>query len=79
MLRTACSYRAAQRSASSGQPQFIELLARAAVAAGISGIFVEVHDRPEHALSDGPNALRLDLLPAFWRRVQAIHSLAGAW
>jgi 2-dehydro-3-deoxyphosphooctonate aldolase (KDO 8-P synthase) len=62
-------------SASSGQPQFIETLARAAVAAGVDGVFVEVHDRPEEALSDGPNALRLSLLPAFWRRLRALDAL----
>ncbi len=50
---------------SSGQPQFIEPLASAAVAVGVAGIFVEVHDDPEKALSDGPNALRLSLLAAF--------------
>jgi 2-dehydro-3-deoxyphosphooctonate aldolase (KDO 8-P synthase) len=61
---------------SGGQPQFIEPLARAAVAVGVSGVFVEVHDAPEKALSDGPNALRLDLLPAFWRGLQAIDALA---
>ena len=64
-------------SASSGQPQFIEPLARAAVATGVNGIFVEVHDRPEQALSDGPNALRLNLLAAFWRRLQEIHALVS--
>jgi 2-dehydro-3-deoxyphosphooctonate aldolase (KDO 8-P synthase) len=63
--------------ASSGQPQFIEPLARAAVATGVNGVFVEVHDRPEEALSDGPNALRLNLLAAFWRRLQAIHTLVS--
>jgi 2-dehydro-3-deoxyphosphooctonate aldolase (KDO 8-P synthase) len=62
-------------TASSGQPQFIEPLARAAVAVGIDGVFVEVHDAPEKALSDGPNALRLDLLRGFWERLQAIDSL----
>lgn len=62
-------------SASDGQPQFIEPLARAAVAAGVDGIFVEVHDAPEKALSDGPNALRLSLLPDFWRRLRAIDAL----
>jgi 2-dehydro-3-deoxyphosphooctonate aldolase (KDO 8-P synthase) len=62
-------------ASSSGQPEFIEPLARAAVAVGINGIFVEVHEAPERALSDGPNALRLELLPAFWRRLQALHSL----
>jgi 2-dehydro-3-deoxyphosphooctonate aldolase (KDO 8-P synthase) len=57
---------------SSGQPQFIEPLASAAVATGISGIFVEVHDHPENALSDGPNALRLNLLPRFLRKLRLI-------
>jgi len=60
---------------SGGQPQFIEPLARAAVAVGVEGVFVEVHDQPEKALSDGPNALRLSLLGDFWRRLQAIDAL----
>lgn len=59
-------------AASGGQPQFIEPLARAAVAVGVDGVFVEVHDRPEQALSDGANALRLDLLEGFWRRLRVI-------
>jgi len=63
--------------ASGGQPQFIEPLARAAVAAGVSGVFVEVHDAPEKALSDGANALRLSLLPGFWEKLKAIHNLVG--
>src|SRR6202051_3999318 len=49
--------------ASGGQPEFIETLARAGTAAGVDGIFLEVHERPEWALSDGANAMRLDLLP----------------
>jgi 2-dehydro-3-deoxyphosphooctonate aldolase (KDO 8-P synthase) len=61
--------------ASGGQPEFIEPLARAAVAVGIDGVFVEVHDRPEQALSDGPNALRLELLAAFWRRLKTLDAL----
>jgi 2-dehydro-3-deoxyphosphooctonate aldolase (KDO 8-P synthase) len=60
---------------SGGQPQFIEPLACAAVATGIQGIFVEVHDRPEEALSDGANALRLDRLASFWKRMNLIHNL----
>jgi 2-dehydro-3-deoxyphosphooctonate aldolase (KDO 8-P synthase) len=44
---------------SGGQPQFIETLARAGVAAGVDGIFLEVHDHPSRALSDGANALDL--------------------
>jgi 2-dehydro-3-deoxyphosphooctonate aldolase (KDO 8-P synthase) len=62
-------------AASGGQPQFIATLARAAVAAGVDGVFVEVHDAPERALSDGANALRLDLLADFWRTLKAIHEL----
>jgi 2-dehydro-3-deoxyphosphooctonate aldolase (KDO 8-P synthase) len=62
-------------SVSGGQPQFIEPLSRAAVAAGVEGIFVEVHDEPEKALSDGPNALRLSLLPAFWRRMTMLNTM----
>ena len=62
-------------AASSGQPQFIETLARAAVAAWVDGVFVEVHDHPEKALSDGPNALLLSFLPAFWRRLRALDTL----
>ncbi len=62
--------------ASGGQPQFIEPLARAAVAVGVDGIFVEVHDAPERALSDGANSLRLDLLRGFLERLKALHALA---
>jgi 2-dehydro-3-deoxyphosphooctonate aldolase (KDO 8-P synthase) len=62
--------------ASGGQPQFIEPLARAAVAVGIDGLFVEVHDEPEKALSDGANALKLSQLPEFWRRIQAIDEIS---
>lgn len=65
-------------NASGGQPQFIEPLARAAVGAGVDGIFVEVHEAPERALSDGPNALRLDLLDAFWRKLNAIHAVSSS-
>ena len=62
-------------AASGGQPQFIEPLSRAAVAVGIDGLFVEVHDAPERALSDGANALRLDLLPEVWRRLRTLDAL----
>ncbi|MBI4457026.1 MAG: 3-deoxy-8-phosphooctulonate synthase [Acidobacteria bacterium] len=48
-------------TASSGNSEFIGPLARAAVSVGVAGIFLEVHDDPARALSDGPNALRLDL------------------
>jgi 2-dehydro-3-deoxyphosphooctonate aldolase (KDO 8-P synthase) len=63
--------------ASGGQPRFIPTLARAAVAAGVDGVFLEVHEAPERALSDGPNALRLDQLGTLWERLQSIHNLLG--
>jgi 2-dehydro-3-deoxyphosphooctonate aldolase (KDO 8-P synthase) len=58
---------------SGGQPQFIPVLARAAVAAGVDGIFLEVHDDPSHAKSDGANALHLDRLAAVLRQLLAVH------
>jgi len=62
-------------NASGGESRFIPTLARAAVAAGVDGVFLEVHESPERALSDGPNALRLDLLRPLWGKLQAIHKL----
>ncbi len=62
-------------NASGGEPEFIATLARAAVAAGVDGVFLEVHEAPDRALSDGPNALRLDLLGPLWEKLKAIHSL----
>jgi 2-dehydro-3-deoxyphosphooctonate aldolase (KDO 8-P synthase) len=59
---------------SGGQPQFIATLARAGVAAGVDGVFMEVHDNPARALSDGPNALQLrgfKPLAAAWRDLGA--------
>lgn len=52
-----------QGQSSGGQPQYIPHLARAGVAAGVDGLFMELHDNPAKALSDGPNALELSLLP----------------
>ena len=63
---------------SGGQPQFIETLSRAAVAAGIDGLFIEVHEAPERALSDGTNALRLEALEALWRRLRALGAFVKA-
>jgi 2-dehydro-3-deoxyphosphooctonate aldolase (KDO 8-P synthase) len=61
---------------SGGQPEFIPVLARAAVAAGIDGIFLEVHDNPAEAKSDGANALHLSLLKPTLERLLAIHAAA---
>jgi 2-dehydro-3-deoxyphosphooctonate aldolase (KDO 8-P synthase) len=62
---------------SGGQPEFIPLLARAAVAAGVDGIFLEVHDDPVHAKSDGANALDLKDLKPLLERLLAIHEAAA--
>jgi 2-dehydro-3-deoxyphosphooctonate aldolase (KDO 8-P synthase) len=53
------------------------VLARAAVAAGVDGIFLEVHDNPAEAKSDGANALRLDRLKPLLETLLAIHNAAG--
>jgi 2-dehydro-3-deoxyphosphooctonate aldolase (KDO 8-P synthase) len=66
-------------SASGGQPQFIETLSRAAVAVGADGLFVEVHEEPSRALSDGANALRLDKLGALVSRLRQMHALVQGW
>jgi 2-dehydro-3-deoxyphosphooctonate aldolase (KDO 8-P synthase) len=58
---------------SGGQPEFIPVLARAAVAAGIDGIFLEVHDNPAEAKSDGANALHLNLLKPLLEKLLAVH------
>jgi 2-dehydro-3-deoxyphosphooctonate aldolase (KDO 8-P synthase) len=60
-----------------GQAEFIEPLASAGVAAGIDGIFMEVHERPERAKSDAQNALRLDLLEPLLARLVRLHAIAS--
>jgi 2-dehydro-3-deoxyphosphooctonate aldolase (KDO 8-P synthase) len=66
-----------QGTQSGGQPQFIPLLSRAAVAAGIDGIFMEVHDKPATAKSDGANALPLDKLRTTLLQLLAVHKAVG--
>ena len=61
---------------SSGQSQFIRELASAGIAAGVDGLFIEVHDNPEKALSDGPNSLPLGDLAHILKRLRAIHDAA---
>jgi 2-dehydro-3-deoxyphosphooctonate aldolase (KDO 8-P synthase) len=65
-------------SASGGQREFIPVLARAAVAAGVSGLFMETHPDPEHALSDGPNAWPLDRMESLLTTLQALDRAAKA-
>ncbi|WP_158819972.1 3-deoxy-8-phosphooctulonate synthase [Granulicella sp. S156] len=62
------------KGVSGGQPEFIPVLARAAVAAGIDGIFLEVHDNPAEAKSDGANALHLNKLKGVLETLLAVHA-----
>ena len=62
-------------SASGGQPEFIEPLASAAVAVGVDAVFLEVHEDPSRALSDGTNALRLDKLESLLKKLQRISAI----
>jgi 2-dehydro-3-deoxyphosphooctonate aldolase (KDO 8-P synthase) len=59
-------------AASGGQPEFIPVLTRAAVAAGVDGIFMEVHDNPKEAKSDGANALESTKLRGLLKELQAV-------
>jgi len=61
---------------SGGQPEFIPLLARAAVAAGVDGVFLEIHDNPKVALSDGANALELTRLRSVLQEIVAVQKAA---
>ncbi len=65
--------------ASGGQPEFIETLARAGVAAGVDGLFLETHDNPAAALSDGPNALPLAQLSQLLSRIKELSTLVRRW
>lgn len=64
-----------QGTSSGGQREFIPVLARAAVASGISGLFMETHPNPEIALSDGPNAWPLGLMPPLLETLAALDRL----
>jgi 2-dehydro-3-deoxyphosphooctonate aldolase (KDO 8-P synthase) len=68
-----------QGHASGGQPEFIETLARAGVAAGVDGFFLETHDNPAKALSDGANALPLDQLAGLLSRLKKISDVVRSW
>ncbi|HEY4010618.1 MAG TPA: 3-deoxy-8-phosphooctulonate synthase [Acidobacteriaceae bacterium] len=65
----------AANGVSGGQPEFIPVLARAAVAAGVDGIFLEVHDNPAEARSDGANALHLNRLRPLLETLIALHAV----
>lgn len=61
--------------ATGGQSEYIEPLARAGVACGVDAVFMEVHEHPERALSDGPNALPLERMQSLLNTLRDIHAL----
>jgi 2-dehydro-3-deoxyphosphooctonate aldolase (KDO 8-P synthase) len=63
---------------SGGQREFIPTLARAAVGAGVDGIFMEVHPEPEKALCDGPNSMPLDQVESLLKKLLEIHTVVSA-
>ena len=65
-----------QGTSSGGQREFVPVLARAAVAVGIAGIFMETHPDPAHALSDGPNAVPLKHMKALLEQLVALDRVA---
>ena len=65
--------------ATGGQSEYIEPLARAGVGCGVDAVFMEVHERPEKALSDGPNALHLDRLQPLLQTIRDIHKLVNSF
>ena len=64
-----------QGSKSGGQSEFVPVLARAAVAVGVAGLFMETHPDPSKAMSDGPNAVPLHLMPALLRSLKEIDQI----
>src|SRR5947208_11396025 len=66
-----------QGRSSGGQPQFIEPLARAAVAAGVDGVFLETHDNPAAARSDGRSALPLSRLQRLLLKLKGLSTVGG--
>lgn len=69
----------AEGKSSGGQPEFIEPLARAGTAVGVDGIFLEVHENPAKALSDGTNALPLDEFQPLMRKLRILAALDREW
>ncbi|KAF5885994.1 MULTISPECIES: 3-deoxy-8-phosphooctulonate synthase [Rhizobium] len=67
-----------QGESSGGQREFVETLARAAVAAGIAGVFVETHQDPDNAPSDGPNMVYLKDMPRLLEKLLAFDAVAKA-
>ena len=64
-------------ASSGGQREYAPVLARAAAAAGVDGIFMEVHSNPDKALCDGPNSLKLDTISALLSQLKSIHTIGN--
>jgi 2-dehydro-3-deoxyphosphooctonate aldolase (KDO 8-P synthase) len=67
-----------QGTSSGGEREFVPVLARAAVAVGVAGVFIETHQDPDRAPSDGPNMVPLNSLEALLRRLMEIDRVAKA-
>jgi 2-dehydro-3-deoxyphosphooctonate aldolase (KDO 8-P synthase) len=67
-----------QGGSTGGQREFVETLARAAVAVGVAGVFIETHDDPDHAPSDGPNMVHLRDMPRLLEKLLAFDAIAKA-
>ena len=65
-----------QGTSSGGQREFVPVLARAAVAVGVAGVFIETHDNPAQAFSDGPNQVPLNEMEALLRQLMAFDALS---
>ena len=67
-----------QGGSSGGQREFAPVMARAAVAIGVAGVFIETHEDPDNAPSDGPNMIHLDRMPALVSSLMQFDRLAKA-
>ena len=67
-----------QGASSGGERRFVETLARAAVAVGVAGLFIETHEDPDNAPSDGPNMVPLDRMEDMLKRLRDIDRLTKA-
>ncbi|MEY3741076.1 MAG: hypothetical protein RLZZ192_1752, partial [Pseudomonadota bacterium] len=65
-----------QGTSSGGQREFVPVLSRAAVAVGVAGVFIETHDNPAEAFSDGPNQVPLNELESLLKQLMAFDKLA---
>jgi 2-dehydro-3-deoxyphosphooctonate aldolase (KDO 8-P synthase) len=68
-----------QGTSSGGERRFVPVLARAAVAVGVAGVFVETHPDPDRAPSDGPNMLPMSMFEGFMRELMAIDRLVKSF